>query len=99
MLSNICVISLILLSTALLVMAYGSKKKIEMLEINLRQAKDRIIALQIRNTLLEANSSKKKYDDNIKDAVFVAMKSSHPDNGGKQEDFVKFRKMYESMKG
>lgn len=99
MLSNICVISLILLSTALLVMAYGSKKKIEMLEINLRQAKDRIIALQIRNTLLEANCSKKKYDDNIKDAVFVAMKSSHPDNGGKQEDFVKFRKMYESMKG
>lgn len=82
-------------------MVYGSKKKIEILEIDLRQAKDRIISLQIHNTLLEAstNSIKKKYTTDIKDAVFVAMKASHPDNGGKQEDFVKFRKMYELMKG
>lgn len=34
----------------------------------------------------------------IKEAVRYAMLKSHPDNGGKQEDFIKFRKLYEGMK-
>lgn len=34
----------------------------------------------------------------IKEAVRYAMLKSHPDNGGKQEDFIKFRKLYESIK-
>lgn len=33
----------------------------------------------------------------IKEAVHYAMIKAHPDNGGKQEDFVKFRKLYERM--
>ena len=33
----------------------------------------------------------------IKEAVHYAMVKAHPDNGGKQEDFVKFRKLYERM--
>ena len=43
----------------------------------------------------------KNYDYNnndIKDAVKYAMKCTHPDNGGKSEDFQRFRKLYESMK-
>ena len=31
------------------------------------------------------------------DAIHYAMIKAHPDNGGKQEDFVKFRKLYERM--
>lgn len=34
----------------------------------------------------------------IKEAVRYAMLKSHPDNGGKQEDFIKFRKLYETIK-
>lgn len=34
----------------------------------------------------------------IEEAVRYAMVKSHPDNGGKSEDFVKFRKLYERMK-
>lgn len=33
----------------------------------------------------------------IKEAIHYAMVKAHPDNGGKQEDFVKFRKLYERM--
>lgn len=33
----------------------------------------------------------------IKEAIHYAMIKAHPDNGGKQEDFVKFRKLYERM--
>ena len=33
------------------------------------------------------------------EAVKYAMNKSHPDNGEKQEDFIKFRKLYEELKG
>ena len=33
----------------------------------------------------------------MKDAVFYAMKKSHPDNGGRQEDFIRFKKCYEEL--
>lgn len=38
------------------------------------------------------------FNNDIQDAVKYAMKSAHPDNGGKSEDFQRFRKLYESMK-
>lgn len=31
------------------------------------------------------------------DAVFYAMKKAHPDNGGKEEDFIRFKKCYEEL--
>lgn len=31
------------------------------------------------------------------EAVKYAMKKAHPDNGGNQELFIKFRKVYEEM--
>ena len=34
----------------------------------------------------------------IKEAVHYAMVKAHPDNGGKQEDFIKFRNLYERVK-
>ena len=40
----------------------------------------------------------KKYNidcnEDILDAVKLAMKVSHPDNGGNQEDFIKYREVY-----
>lgn len=38
------------------------------------------------------------FNNDIQDAVKYAMKSAHPDNGGKSEDFQRFRRLYESMK-
>lgn len=38
-----------------------------------------------------------KVSPDIKDAVHYAMVHAHPDNGGKQEDFIKFRKCYEQI--
>lgn len=45
------------------------------------------------------NSQKNsQYDNDIKEAVKYAMKKSHPDNGGSNEDFDKFRKLFERIK-
>ena len=38
-----------------------------------------------------------KYDDEVKDAITYAMKKSHPDNGGCEEDFIRFNKLYEKI--
>lgn len=46
--------------------------------------------------LMEPGTLKSTTSD-IKEAVHYAMIKAHPDNGGKQEDFVKFRKLYERM--
>lgn len=46
--------------------------------------------------LMEPGTLKSTAPD-IKEAVHYAMVKAHPDNGGKQEDFVKFRKLYERM--
>lgn len=33
----------------------------------------------------------------VKDALLYAMKKSHPDNGGKEEDFIRFKNCYEEL--
>ena len=43
-------------------------------------------------------SNNPDFNNDIQDAVKYAMKYAHPDNGGKNEDFQRFRKLYESMK-
>lgn len=37
-------------------------------------------------------------NEDIKQAVKFAMIKSHPDKGGKTEDFIKFRKLYNKLK-
>lgn len=44
------------------------------------------------------NYNKVGNNQQIIDAIKYAMKKSHPDNGGKAEDFKKFRDLYNSMK-
>lgn len=33
----------------------------------------------------------------VVDAIKYAMKRSHPDNGGKEEDFIKFKKIFDDL--
>ena len=37
-------------------------------------------------------------DKEMMDAVKYAMKAAHPDNGGKQEDFIKFNALYKKIR-
>ena len=46
--------------------------------------------------LMEPDTSKPVAPD-IEEAVHYAMIKAHPDNGGNQEDFIKFRKLYERI--
>lgn len=48
--------------------------------------------------LLSQKSSNNSYSDDVLSAVKYVMQKSHPDNGGKTEDFIKFKKLYDSMK-
>lgn len=43
------------------------------------------------------SNEKDIYDDSVKEAVRYAMLKSHPDNGGRKEDFIKFRELYKKM--
>lgn len=43
------------------------------------------------------NSRSKELDDDIKEAVKYARDKSHPDNGGLDEDFIKFHKLYKRI--
>lgn len=48
-------------------------------------------------SLRNLNDNKHNYSEDIKSAVFYAMKKAHPDNGGRKDEFVKFRNLYEKM--
>ena len=44
------------------------------------------------------NYSKPVTDKDMVEAVKYAMKKAHPDNGGKQEDFIKFNNLYNKIR-
>lgn len=44
------------------------------------------------------NYPKPVTDKDMVEAVKYAMKKAHPDNGGKQEDFIKFNNLYNKIK-
>ena len=58
--------------------------------------------MQLRDQLLLKSmykpSSKPVVDKEMMDAVKYAMKAAHPDNGGKQEDFIKFNALYNKIR-
>ena len=66
-------------------MRLGAKKE------ELRCAREIILAMD--------GYSSEIYSDSVKEAVHYALLKSHPDNGGKQEDFIKFRELYKKMEG
>ena len=56
----------------------------------------------LRIALLKAKTSQPTKiqikDNDILCAVKYAMKKAHPDNGGKQEDFIKFNNLYNKIR-
>ncbi|AXF52279.1 MAG: DnaJ domain-containing protein [Caudoviricetes sp.] len=64
--------------------------------------KDKLIfiinLLRKENTNLKLKISKGNYSEEIKEAVRYAMVKAHPDNGGKQEDFIRFQECYKRLK-
>lgn len=45
-----------------------------------------------------SNSTKVNIDKDLIDAVKRGMMAAHPDKGGKQEDFIRFNKVYNDLK-
>ena len=50
-----------------------------------------------RNTILESNKTTVKINEDIIEAVKYAMNKAHPDNGGLNDDFIKFHKLYQRI--
>lgn len=94
-----------LLVIVLLFVFYAQKKEEnKKLERKLSKAKIDISVLQAANQSLSrqlfmgTNPSRYRYNSDVIDAVKYAMVKVHPDNGGKQDDFVKFKHIYEKIK-
>ena len=72
------------------------------LELIIEEHKRRVLErefsqLRFNEMAFRTAMSQIKVSPDIKDAVHYAMVHAHPDNGGKQEDFIKFRKCYEQI--
>ena len=100
-------VACILLTIAVITWAMNISKKNEELESKLEQkelimiAKNaHIIQLQQELRHLRQNYNQRSMSDQseeIKVAIKYAMIKSHPDNGGSQDDFIKFRKLYQDV--
>ena len=77
------------------------KLKMEVEELKIKYKIQRLsyssICQDYTKLLMKSDTPKPTTPD-IKEAVHYAMIKAHPDNGGKQEDFVKFRNLYERVK-
>lgn len=98
------IVILLLLMTLLLLMYRNRVKQIEACK-ELISNQEKIIQLykSAYDTLKSygyggQTCKNSQYDNDIKEAVKYAMKKSHPDNGGSNEDFNKFRKLFERIK-
>lgn len=69
---------------------YIERRKRAMAEYVLAEAK-------FRETAIKTSINQGKVSQDVKEAVHYAMVHAHPDNGGKQEDFIRFRKCYEQI--
>ena len=72
-------------------------------EVIIEKRKNRRLVFEnwhLRNQLAMKQTYLSRYrsDPDVTAAVRYAMTKAHPDNGGKQEDFIKFRKIYEKLK-
>lgn len=72
-------------------------------EVIIEKSKNRRLVFEnwhLRNQLAMKQTDFSRYqsDPDVTAAVKYAMTRAHPDNGGKQEDFIKFRMIYEKLK-
>lgn len=92
-------LSAVLIVTLIILFACISKK-MEVEELKIKNETQRLSYSSVYRDyvkLLMKPDALKPTTSGIKEAVHYAMIKAHPDNGGKQEDFVKFRKLYERM--
>lgn len=96
-LSVVLIITLIILFTCI---SRNINLKMEVEELKIKNETQRLSYFSVYREyvrlLMKPDTSKPTTPD-IKEAVHYAMVKAHPDNGGKQEDFVKFRNLYERM--
>lgn len=55
-----------------------------------RSLKDALKHSEFKNSFIQSLNTD-SVDDTVLDALKIAMKQSHPDNGGSSEDFIRFR--------
>lgn len=96
-------LSAVLIVTLIILFACISKNinlKMEVEELKIKNETQRLSYSSVYRDyvkLLMKPDALKPTTSDIKEAVHYAMVKAHPDNGGKQEDFVKFRKLYERI--
>lgn len=59
-------------------------------ESTIRSLKDQLKYSEFKNTSIRSLNTD-SVDDTVLDALKIAMKQSHPDNGGSSDDFIRFR--------
>lgn len=104
MLVQTVVLSVVLVATLIILFACISGNinlKMEVDELKIQNEIQRLnyssVYREYVKLLMKPDTSKPVAPD-IKEAVHYAMIKAHPDNGGKQEDFVKFRNLYERVR-
>lgn len=110
--SGVIVVSAIICTGLLLFFSYMdlnlSKREFRELKLENSRLKDRIIDLNMKIIILESknklssgNANKKdnsfSVNAEIKQAVKYARDKSHPDNGGRKEDFVRYQELYKKI--
>ena len=106
MLVQIVGLSVVLVATLIILFACISgninlKMEVDKLKIENDSLRFDIICVCEENKRLAIKLKKPQIittSSDIKEAVHYAMIKAHPDNGGKQEDFVKFRNLYERVR-
>lgn len=99
------ILSVALIATLIILFAciggnINLKMKMDELETENRRLHLIYLALYREYTSLLMKPDKSKStpaSPEILETVHYAMIKAHPDNGGKQEDFIKFRKLYERL--
>lgn len=106
MLVQMVVLSIALIATLIILFAcIGGNINLKMKNDELRMQNVRLrldflsVYQDYTSLLMKPNKSKSTpMASEIQEAIHYAMLKAHPDNGGKQEDFIKFRNLYERVK-
>ena len=82
-----------------LILSFRNSILIHSLRLELKQKEDENRILRFNNYLSKEirNIQTDNISNQVKEAVKYAMKKSHPDNGGNQELFIKFRNIYKEI--
>lgn len=97
----------IVLIIAIILLFYMSFYKNKLLEDKIKEQDNYIYSLRTlivalrQENYIQRNKQKTTniaaMPDGILDAVKIAMKVSHPDNGGKTADFIKYNELYKKL--